>query len=395
MKVLVLNAGSSSLKCQYFIDQENIVTIHVERIGEDQGYSELFYQGTSTMKHGPILTQHDALKEIFSLLNGFNILDSIEALDAIGHRVVHGGSRFHQPTRIDSDVIEEIRKFIPLAPLHNPSSLEAIEIIHREYPHIFQVAVFDTAFHHTMPAHAYLYPLPYSLYEASQIRRYGFHGTSHVYVAKEASRLMGQDIRSLNLITLHLGNGASATAIRGGRSIDTSMGMTPLEGLMMGTRCGDIDPAIVSYLSEQCGMDMKTIDDLLNQKSGLKGICGDSDMREVTKKAEAGDALGLLALQMYVYRIRKYIGAYTVVLGQVDAVIFTGGVGEHAVRVREMVCEGLEASIRLKIDKEKNRQPSTVARSIEHSESQIKVWVIPTNEELEIAKEVEEAITKR
>lgn len=394
MKVLVLNAGSSSLKCQYFINQENIVTVHMERIGEDQGHSELFYQGKNIIRNGPILTQHDALKKIFSLLGEFNILASIEALDGIGHRVVHGGSSFHQSTHINTDVIEEIRKFIPLAPLHNPSSLEAIESIHRHYPHISQVAVFDTAFHQTMPAHAYLYPLPYSLYEESHIRRFGFHGTSHSYVAKEASLLMGKDIQSLNLITLHLGNGASATAISGGKSIDTSMGMTPLEGLMMGTRCGDIDPAILSYLSEQCGMDMKTIDNLLSQKSGLRGICGHSDMREVIKKAETGDVLSLLALQMYAYRIRKYIGAYTVVLGHVDAVIFTGGVGEHAVRVREMVCEGLEESIRLKIDKEKNKKPSIVARSIEHSESHIKVWIIPTNEELEIAKQVEEAIIK-
>lgn len=394
MKVLVLNAGSSSLKCQYFINQENIVTIHVECIGEDQGYSELFYQGKNIIKNGPILNQHDALKKIFSFLSEFDILVSIEALDGIGHRVVHGGSSFHQPTRINTYVIEEIGKFIPLAPLHNPSSLEAIEFIHRHYPHISQVAVFDTAFHQTIPAHAYLYPLPYSLYEESHIRRYGFHGTSHSYVAKEASLLMGKEVKSLNLITLHLGNGASATAISGGRSIDTSMGMTPLEGLMMGTRCGDIDPAILLYLSEQCGMDIKTIGNLLNQKSGLKGICGHGDMREVTKKAETGDALSLLALQMYAYRIRKYIGAYTVVLGHVDAVIFTGGVGEHAVRVREMVCEGLEESIRLKIDKEKNKKPSTIARSIEHSESHIKVWIIPTNEELEIAKQVEEVIIK-
>ncbi len=392
MKVLVLNAGSSSLKCQYFVNHKSIVTIHIDRIGEDQGYCELLYQGKSIIKNDPLLTQHDALKKIFSLLSELKIVASIEALDGIGHRVVHGGSSFHQPTRINSDVIEKIRELIPLAPLHNPASLEAIEIIHSHYPHISQVAVFDTAFHQTMPAHAYLYALPYHLYEESHIRRYGFHGTSHAFVAKEASLLMGIGSRSLNLITLHLGNGASATAIRAGKSIDTSMGMTPLAGLMMGTRCGDIDPAILPYLEEHCDMDMKTIDTLLNKQSGLKGICGHNDMREVTKKAEAGDALSLLALQMYADRIRKYIGAYTVVLGRVDAVIFTGGIGEHAVHVRAMVCQGLEESIRLKIDTEKNQNPSTSARSIEHSESHIKVWVIPTNEELEIAKQVEQVI---
>lgn len=392
MKVLVLNAGSSSLKCQYFVNRRNMATIHIECIGEKKGHSKLFYEGKTIIEDDPLANHHDALMKIFSLLTKFNILTSMDVLDGIGHRVVHGGSFFHKPTRITKDVIEKIRKLIPLAPLHNPVSLKAIEIIHTYYPHISQVAVFDTAFHQTMPDYAYLYPLPYYLYEKSDIRRYGFHGTSHAYVAREAGKMMKREPESLNLITLHLGNGASATAIKSGKSIDTSMGMTPLEGLMMGTRCGDIDPALLLYLCEQCDMDMHTIDTLLNNESGLKGICGDNDMREVIQKSDNGDILSLLALKMYTYRIQKYIGAYTVVLGHVDAVVFTGGVGEHAVRVREMVCEGLEESIRLKIDTEKNKNPSTLARSIEHSESQIKIWVIPTNEELEIAMQMEGVI---
>lgn len=392
MKILILNAGSSSIKCQYFIDHTSITTILIERIGEEQGQSQLLYQGQAITHNDTLPTHHDALKKIFSLLSEFNILTFIDTLDAIGHRVVHGGSFFHEPTRITTEVIGKIRKLIPLAPLHNPANLEGIEIIYKHYPHIPQVAVFDTAFHQSMPAHAYLYPLPYYLYENSNIRRYGFHGTSHAYVAKEASRLMDKEVESLNLITLHLGNGASATAIKSGKSIDTSMGMTPLEGLMMGTRCGDIDSAILPYLSKHFDMDLHTIENLLNHESGLKGICGYNDMRTIIEKSDAGDPLCLLALKMYTYRIRKYIGAYTVALGRIDAVIFTGGVGEHAVRVREMVCEGLEESIRLHIDTEKNKIHSTMARSIGHSNSHIQIWVIPTSEELEIAKQVEQAI---
>ncbi|WP_296823454.1 acetate kinase [Sulfurovum sp.] len=392
MKILVLNAGSSSLKCQYFVDRISIATLLIECIGEKHGHSKLLYQGETISKDHHIPDHEDALKEAFTLLDQYHILPSVNTLDAIGHRVVHGGNLFHQPIHITPKIIEDIRSLIPLAPLHNPANLKGIEILYAHYPYIPQVAVFDTAFHQSMPAHAYLYPLPYSWYEKFDIRRYGFHGISHSFITREAARVMGRESASLNLITLHLGNGASATAIRSGRSIDTSMGMTPLEGLMMGTRCGDIDPAIIPYLSEHCGMDISTIETLLNKKSGLKGICGHNDMREVIKKADDGDALSLLALQMYIYRIRKYIGAYAVVLGQVDALVFTGGIGENAARVREMVCEGLEQSIRLKIDRSKNEKPSTVARSIGHSKSHIQIWVIPTNEELEIVMQLENIV---
>ena len=243
-----------------------------------------------------------------------------------------------------------------------------------------------------MPEHAALYPLPYELYERSDIRRYGFHGTSHAYVAKKAAEMMGEDLNKLNLITLHLGNGASACAIKSGKSIDTSMGLTPLEGLMMGTRCGDIDPAIIPFLSHNHNMDIDAIDKMLNKESGLKGICGTNDMREVVMQAEKGDTLSALALEMYSYRIKKYIGAYSAILGRVDAIVFTGGIGEHAVKVREMVCEGLEESIGLKLDTVKNKITSTQNRSIHKLKSKIQLFVIPTNEELEIVLQTEKSI---
>ncbi len=245
-----------------------------------------------------------------------------------------------------------------------------------------------------MPPSAYLYPLPYTLYQESGIRRYGFHGTSHAFVAKEAARIIGEDLKKLNLITLHLGNGASAAAIQAGKSIDTSMGLTPLEGLMMGTRCGDIDPAIIPFISHNLKLDIDEIDTMLNKESGLKGICNTNDMREVVERSEHKDKMSQLALEMYAYRIKKYIGAYTVALGRADAVIFTGGIGEHAAKVREMVCEGLDESIGLKIDQTKNRAKSTDNRAIHDQDSRIKLFVIRTNEELEIAIQTEEVIAK-
>ncbi len=392
MKILVLNSGSSSIKCQYFIDHKSVASAFVERIGEKESYCEVKYKAQSVNHTDPIANHHQALDMLFSILKSSNAISSIDELDAIGHRVVHGGSDFSEPTLITHEVIETIRTLIPLAPLHNPANLKGIEVIDKAYPSLPQVAIFDTAFHQTMPEHASLYPIPYELYQNSNIRRYGFHGTSHAYVAKEAAAMMGKDLKELNLITLHLGNGASATAVKSGKSIDTSMGLTPLEGLMMGTRCGDIDPAIIPFLSDNHEMDIHSIDKMLNKESGLKGICGTNDMREVVEKAEANDKMSILALEMYTYRIKKYIGAYTTALGRVDAVIFTGGIGEHAIKVREMVCEGLDESIGLKIDIQKNRKISNTKRSTQHQESKIKILVIPTDEELEIALQTEKII---
>ena len=389
MKILVLNSGSSSIKCQYFIDQKSVASVLVERIGEAESHSEISYADTQKSDNASIADHHQALNTILSLLKESNVLTSIEALDAVGHRVVHGGNAFTEPTLVTKEVIETIRSLIPLAPLHNPANLEAIEVLHNNYPNVAQVAIFDTAFHQSMPEHAYLYPIPYELSKTSNIRRYGFHGTSHAYVAKKTANMLGKALKSLNLITLHLGNGASVTAIKSGKSSDTSMGLTPLEGLMMGTRCGDIDPAILPYLVNNNSMDINEIDRMLNKESGLKGICGSNDMREVIEDAEQGHEKSLLALEMYVYRIKKYIGSYTVALGHVDAIVFTGGIGEHAVKIREMVCEGLDESIGVRIDLNKNQNHSVEDREISKESSKIKLLVIPTNEELEIVLQTE------
>ncbi len=392
MKILVLNSGSSSIKCQYFIDQKSIASALVERIGEEESYSEVKYREHIFSNTDPVSDHYQALNIILSMLEESKCLSSIDDLDAIGHRVVHGGSDFSEPTLITKEVIETIHSLIPLAPLHNPANLKGIEVIGKIDPNLTQVAVFDTAFHQTMPEQASLYPIPYDLYERSGIRRYGFHGTSHAYVAKEASLMMKEDLNRLNLITLHLGNGASACAVKSGKSIDTSMGLTPLEGLMMGTRCGDIDPAIIPFLSQNYDMDINDIDEMLNKESGLKGICGTNDMREVVMQAEQDDTLSSLALEMYTYRIKKYIGAYSAVLGRVDAIVFTGGIGEHAAKVREMICDGLEESIGLKLDTVKNKVASTQNRSIQELKSKIQLFVIPTNEELEIVLQTEKII---
>lgn len=392
MNTLVINSGSSSIKCQYFIDQKSVASALLERIGEEVSYSEVRYEDKTFSNSSPLPTHQEALEVMFALLKESNIISSIKDLDAIGHRVVHGGSAFSEPTRINEEVIKNIRALIPLAPLHNPANLKGIEIIAKAYPDIPQVAVFDTAFHQTMPKYASLYPIPYDLYKNANIQRYGFHGTSHAYVAKEAAKMMDKELNTLNLITLHLGNGASATAIKAGKSIDTSMGLTPLEGLMMGTRCGDIDPAIIPFLASNHEMKLESIDKMLNKESGLKGICGTNDMREVIERSE-DDSQSLLALKMYTHRIKKYIGAYTVLLGRVDAVIFTGGIGEHASKVREMVCEGLEASIGLDMDRDKNNIASEINHSIHKEESKIQLFIIPTNEELEIVFQTEKTIT--
>lgn len=389
MKILVLNSGSSSIKCQYFIDQKSVASVLVERIGEEESHSQINYGDKKENDKTSIGDHKQALLSILSLLKKSNVLTSIEALDAVGHRVVHGGEAFKEPTLVTEEVIETIRSLIPLAPLHNPANLEAIEVLHSNYPNVAQIAVFDTAFHQSMPQHAYLYPIPYELSKTSNIRRYGFHGTSHAYVAKKAANMLNKNLNTLNLITLHLGNGASVTAIESGKSSDTSMGLTPLEGLMMGTRCGDIDPAILPYLVNNNQMDIDDIDRMLNKESGLKGICGSNDMRTVIEDAEQGHEKSILALEMYVYRIKKYIGAYTVALGHVDAIVFTGGIGEHAVKIRELVCEGLDESIGVSIDLDKNQNHSSEDRVISEEKSKIKLFIIATNEELEIVQQTE------
>lgn len=397
MKVLVINSGSSSIKYQLFVMPAGTVLASgaVERIGEAEAMHR--YRDAHIDAHidtgsdevrvlVPVNDHRAGLQHIASHLQAAGAVTDLADLSAIGHRVVHGGEAFREPTRIDAEVIAKIRAMIPLAPLHNPANLIGIEVARQQAPDMPQVAVFDTAFHQTLPAYAYRYGLPETFYTQYQVRRFGFHGTSNLFVARQAAHWLGKPLATLNLITLHLGNGASATAIRQGKSIDTSMGMTPLEGLIMGTRCGDIDPAIHFYLRQNAGLDSEQLEQVLNRESGMKGVCGENDMRTVHQLADAGDERAQLALEMYVYRLKKYLGAYSAVLGHVDAVIFTGGVGENDAWVRAAVISDMD-NLGLVIDAEKNRSPLDDTFAVHQQNSKTAILVVPTNEELEIARQ--------
>ena len=395
MNILVINTGSSSIKYQLFDMQTEkaVVTGMAERIGEEMGrLSQKTVDengnGRKKVEEFRIKDHAHGLSRIVELLVDpeFGVIKDKSEIDAVGHRVVHGGEQFKSSTVIDDDVIQTVRKNIPLAPLHNPPNLTGIEVSRDIFRGAPQVAVFDTAFHQTLPPKAYLYALPYSLYLENGVRRYGFHGTSHAYISVEASRFLGRPLESLNLITIHLGNGASMAAVQNGSSIDTTMGLTPLEGLVMGTRSGDIDPALPFFLASHLDMTFEEIDRLLNTESGIKGICGINDMREVEDRAGAGDERARTALEIYAYRIKKYIGAYYAALGQVDAVIFTAGVGENSPLIREMCCEGLE-NLGIHIDRERNRESGKGIRDIGFPDSKVKILIIPTNEERRIARE--------
>jgi acetate kinase len=320
------------------------------------------------------------------------VIQSPQEIAAIGHRVVHGGERFSQPTVITADVQETIKKLIPLAPLHNPANLTGIEVAIELFPQATQVAVFDTAFHQTMPPQAYRYAIPNQLYEEHAIRSYGFHGTSHLYVTNQAIAYLGQSPRrrgpaDTNLIIAHLGNGCSITAVRGGKSVDTSMGFSPLAGLIMGTRSGDIDPAIPFFLGTSLDMSFAEIDKLLNKQSGLLGLTGQNDLRDIEERQAQGEAAAQLALEMYAYRLKKYIGAYFAALGRVDALVFTAGVGQHSDVIRALSCTGLE-NLGIILDEEKNlKGPTGPVTEIQAESSPVKVLIIPTNEELEIANQ--------
>ncbi|MGD2074660.1 MAG: acetate kinase [Gammaproteobacteria bacterium] len=397
MRILVINSGSSSVKYQLLdMDRESVLTSGVlERIGEAE--SRLVHRwrvdgGQKELRREERVADHQhALECIAAALKDSGSLSASSGLDGIGHRVVHGGEDFTEPTLIDAAVVERIRALSPLAPLHNPANLTGIEVCLRLYPDLPQVAVFDTAFHQTMPAHAYRYAVPQGWYRDHRVRRYGFHGTSHRHVACQAAAFLQRPLATLNLITLHLGNGASAAAIQGGRCVDTSMGLTPLEGLIMGTRCGDIDPAIPFYLARAAGASAGELEAELNRSSGLKGICGVNDMREIQRRAASGDARARLALDMYCYRIRKYIGAYFAVLGHVDALVFTAGIGENSAPVRETACLGLER-LGIAIDSDRNRAAHEGAVAIERPGAVVRVLAIPTNEEIEIARQTLECI---
>ncbi|MDQ1335639.1 MAG: acetate kinase [Thermodesulfobacteriota bacterium] len=392
MRVVVVNSGSSSIKYKVFA-LEDLTTLM-------EGLLERIGPGEARLKHRR-LTVSDDYEEIIETRFITNHREGLEFIldvagrypttrDApreffgFGHRVVHGGEVFRKPVIIDDEAIRQIEDLIPLAPLHNPPNLVAIRALRELRPDVPNVAVFDTAFHQSMPPKAFHYALPSEFYRMHHVRRYGFHGSSHQYVAKEASRYLGIPEEQLNLITLHLGNGASASALHGGKSIDTSMGLTPLEGLIMGTRCGDLDPAVHFYLSRKTGKSFEAIEDILNKESGLKGICGMNDMREIQRCAEDGDDQAELAIEMFCYRIKKYIGSYYAVLGRVDAIIFTGGIGENSARVRKESCEGLTA-LGISLDDHRNEEASFGVLEIQSEESRVKMLVIPTDEEREIA----------
>jgi len=387
-KILVLNSGSSSLKYEVFSmpDKLSLGKGSVERIGEPKG---ILTQSSpsGSIKVEEVFADHTAamLRVGQALVDPEKgILSSIKEIGAIGHRVVHGGERFSSSVRIDEEVMSAIQENIELAPLHNPANLTGIKEAEQLMPGVPQVAVFDTAFHQTMSPTAYLYGLPRELYDKYRIRRYGFHGTSHRYVADRALELLGRKADNTNLITCHLGNGASITAIEGGRSIDTSMGFTPLEGLMMGTRSGDFDPAILGFLLER-GCTPQELNTMLNKKSGLLGLSGISnDLRDLEAASEKGIRNAIEALDVYAHRVRKYIGAYMAELVKVDAIVFTGGVGQHGVKMRERICHRLE-NVGIMMDYEANRDDGSAEGAVSHAYSPTSILVIPTNEELQIA----------
>ncbi|MBQ0984066.1 acetate kinase [Streptomyces sp. F63] len=375
-RVLVINSGSSSVKYQLLdmaggaaegSSAARLASGLVERIGE-----------------GPVADHAAALRQVAAELDECGLGLGSPRLAAIGHRVVHGGTRFTEPVLITDEVVAGIEELVPLAPLHNPANLQGIKVARGLRPDLPQVAVFDTAFHSTMPEHVARYAIDTATADAYGVRRYGFHGTSHAYVSRAAAALLGRRPAEVNVIVLHLGNGASASAVAGGVCVETSMGLTPLEGLVMGTRSGDLDPAVVLHLSRVAGMSTDELDVLLNKRSGLLGLCGDNDMREIGRRMAEGDRAAGLAFEIYVHRLRKYVGAYTAVLGRVDVIAFTAGVGENSAAVREAAMRGLEA-LGIGIDPVRNALRGSSARLISADGSRTAVAVIPTDEELEIA----------
>lgn len=394
MNVLVINAGSSSCKYQLInMESEGVLCAGlVERIGEATGKLAHKIAPDTDSEEKIVLEQPfpnhvEAMKKVVELITDpeKGVIKDKSEIYAIGHRVLLGGEEIKESVKIDEWAKDVIRDYIPLGPLHNPANLAGIEVAEELFPGVPSVGVFDTEFHQTMPAKAYLYPLPLELYEEMKIRRYGFHGTSHRYVTKKTAEFLGKPLDEVNIITCHLGNGCSMAAVKNGKCVDTTMGITPLEGLMMGTRCGDIDPAIVPFLMEKKGLTTAEADTLMNKQSGLKGVCGMNDMRDIHAAVEKGDEKAKLALDMFVYRIKKYIGAFYAALGRVDAVVFTAGIGENDDIVRAEVCENMDV-FGIALDAEKNKIRSGEPRNIAAENSKVAVLVVPTNEELEIAQ---------
>ena len=392
MKILVLNCGSSSIKYKLFNMNSHEVLAQgaVEKIGLAGSFLKLVLpNGQKVLLEGEVLEHKAGIEYILGVLisKKFGCVESLDEIGAVGHRVVHGGEKFNESVLINEEVIDMIEECIDLAPLHNPPNLKGIYAIQEFMPGTPQVAVFDTAFHQTLPDYAYFYPLPYSLYEKHNIRRYGFHGTSHRYVSRRVCEFLNVPYESQRIITAHIGNGASTTAIRNGESIDTSMGMNPVEGLMMGTRTGDIDPGVISYVMEKEHLGTQGISTLLNKFSGVLGISGiSSDMREIEDAVALGDVRAKLALDMYNYRIKKYVGSYAAVLGGLDILVFTGGVGENMSIMRKSVCDNMEY-MGIELDDEANDSARSKEIIISKPTSKVTVVVIPTDEELTIAQD--------
>lgn len=392
MNILVINAGSSSLKYQlYDMSDESVLAKGlVERIGMDS--SILTHKPTGKQEVtevSEILEHTTAIRKVLGMLTDaeHGVISSIHDIQAVGHRVVHGGESFKESALVNSEVKSEIRRLFDLAPLHNPASMMGIQAAEANMPGIPQVVVFDTAFHQTMPEKSYLYAIPRVLYNKYKVRRYGAHGTSHAYISQAAAEFLNRPLEDMKIITCHIGNGASLTAVQGGKSVDTSMGMTPLEGLMMGTRSGDLDPAIVPYVMNKEELTVNEVNSMLNKHSGLLAISGvSSDMREITEGMEKGEPNSTLAFEMYEYRLRKYIGSYAAAMNGVDVIVFTAGVGENSIVLRQRVLEQL-TYLGVELDEELNKIRSGEPRRISTANSKVEVLVIPTNEELVIARD--------
>lgn len=394
--VLVLNSGSSSIKYE-LIDPDrgaHLTSGFVERIGEGDAHIRHSHDGTTTDRHAPIAGHDEALRTVLALFDELGPPLAGAGIVGVGHRVVMGGEHFAGATLVDDDVIATVDRLAPLAPLHNPANLAAIAVARDLLPDVPHVAVFDTAFFHDLPPAAATYALERGVAARHSIRRYGFHGTSHRYVSRTAAEVLGRDVGDLRQIVLHLGNGASASAVASGAAVETSMGLTPLEGLVMGTRTGDIDPAVVVHLARNAGMSLDEIDDLLNRRSGMKGLTGHNDMREIHRLVAAGDAAARLALDVYVHRLKKYVGAYTAVMGGLDALSFTAGVGENDAVVRAETAAGL-AFLGIEVDAERNAAGSDAPRVISPDGARVAVMVIPTDEEMAIAQETVALLSAR
>ncbi len=398
MNVLVINCGSSSLKYQFInMNDESVLAKGlVERIGIEGSVLKHEKAGQDKVVIEEVMKNHkDAINLVLKALvdPGHGAVKSLDEVDAVGHRVVHGGEKFANSVLITDEVIAAMKECIELAPLHNPPNIIGIEACQELLPNVPMVGVFDTAFHQTMPVESYIYPLPYELYEENGIRRYGFHGTSHKYVSERVAALTGKSLEGMKVVTCHLGNGASLTAIKDGKSFDTSMGMTPLEGLVMGTRCGDIDPAIVTFLMNKKNMNAEEMDNLMNKKSGVLGISGVSiDFRDIEGAPAQGNKRAQLALDKFAYTVRKYIGSYAAAMGGLDVVVFTAGLGENSADTRAQICEGLEF-LGVTVDAGKNNIRGKEAE-ISKDGAKVKVFVIPTNEEIMIARDTKTLASK-